>query len=362
MPRMLTGWTHSMATMNPDTSSSVTPADQPESATQATATATRSRPRWRRVVVATVLAVLLLLGGGAAWALNRFVVQHVEITDVTAYEAERAGAESSASDDDSADEADDTGTSGTSEDDASASPQVTITTHTYGEGDQAATYYVADIVVSDVTQLRAAFADNAFGQNIVANTSSIAADNNALLAINGDYYGFRDTGIVIRNGVLYRDEGAREGLAIYSDGTMAVYDETATSGEQLLADGVWQTLSFGPALVDDGEIVDGIDQVEVDTNIGNHSIQGDQPRTAIGMIEANHFVFVVVDGRSDDSAGVSVTELAEIMQSLGATEAYNLDGGGSSTMVYEDGLVNDPLGKGQERGTSDILYIVADEG
>ena len=52
-----------------------------------------------------------------------------------------------------------------------------------------------------------------------------------------------------------------------------------------------------------------------------------------------------------------MTELAEIMQGLGATSAYNLDGGGSSTMVFDGELVNDPLGRGQERGTSDILYI-----
>ena len=52
-----------------------------------------------------------------------------------------------------------------------------------------------------------------------------------------------------------------------------------------------------------------------------------------------------------------MTGLAEIMQSLGATTAYNIDGGGSSTMYFDGAVVNDPLGKGQERGTSDILYI-----
>ena len=54
---------------------------------------------------------------------------------------------------------------------------------------------------------------------------------------------------------------------------------------------------------------------------------------------------------------MTLTELAEIFQGLGATAAYNLDGGGSSTMYFAGELVNDPLGKNQERGTSDILYI-----
>ena len=128
--------------------------------------------------------------------------------------------------------------------------------------------------------------------------------------------------------------------------------------DQLVADGVWNTLSFGPALLEGGQVVDGIEDVEVDTNVGNHSIQGAQPRTAVGVVDANHLVFVVVDGRSPGySAGVTMTGLAEIMQGLGATTAYNLDGGGSSTMYFNGEVVNNPLGKGQERGTSDILYI-----
>ena len=117
-------------------------------------------------------------------------------------------------------------------------------------------------------------------------------------------------------------------------------------------------MSFGPALVDGGEIVAGIEDVEVDTNFGNHSIQGEQPRTGIGVIDANHFVFVVADGRAEGySRGVTMTEFAQIFDDLGATTAYNLDGGGSSTMYFNGALVNDPLGNGQERGTSDILYL-----
>ncbi|ACL41184.1 conserved hypothetical protein [Pseudarthrobacter chlorophenolicus A6] len=199
---------------------------------------------------------------------------------------------------------------------------------------------------------------DSFGENITETTSAIAEANNAIFAINGDYYGFRDTGIVIRNGVVFRDEGARQGLAFYRDGTVKVYDETSTTAEQLLADGVWNTLSFGPSLLDNGEIAAGIEDVEVDTNFGNHSIQGEQPRTAVGIIDENHLVFVVVDGRSPGySAGVTMTGLAEIMQGLGATTAYNIDGGGSSTMYFNGGLVNNPLGENKERGTSDILYI-----
>jgi exopolysaccharide biosynthesis protein len=312
----------------------------------------RRRPRLlRRVVVIPALVVTLTLGGATAWALDRYVIEHVEISDVDAYEAAQSGAADASTSTD----ADATTTDTTYEsDDAS----IAISTVVTGSGDDTVTYYVADVTLTDATVLRSAFAQNAFGTNITETTSDIAEDNDAVFAINGDYYGFRDTGIVIRNGVVYRDEGAREGLAFYRDGTVEVYDETTTTADELVADGVWNTLSFGPALLAGGQVVDGIEDVEVDTNLGNHSIQGEQPRTAVGVIDDNHLVFVVVDGRSPGySAGVTMTDLAEIMQSLGATTAYNLDGGGSSTMYFDGELVNDPLGTGTERGTSDILYI-----
>ena len=317
----------------------------------------RKGGRVRRAVVAGAVALTLSAGGATAWALDRFVVQHVEIPDVSAYQASQTGTTAGTT-------AESTSESGgaaavtTDTSYASDSTDINISTVTTGSGDSTVTYYVADVVLDDATTLQSAFANNSFGENITETTSAIAEDNNAVFAINGDYYGFRDTGIVIRNGVVFRDEGARQGLAFYRDGTVKVYDETATTAEQLLADGVWNTLSFGPSLLDDGGIADGIEDMEVDTNFGNHSIQGEQPRTAVGIVDENHLVFVVVDGRSPGySSGVTMTGLAQIMKDLGATTAYNIDGGGSSTMYFNGEVVNNPLGENKERGTSDILYI-----
>ncbi|MEN0128377.1 MAG: phosphodiester glycosidase family protein [Brevundimonas sp.] len=310
---------------------------------------TRRKHPVRRAILAGSLSLVLVAGGGVAWALNRFVIDHVEISDVDTYVAQQSGATDAATAAAGAVTATSYSADGT---DVSVKKVVT------GSGDSTVTYYVADVTLDDATTLRSAFAHNEFGTNIVEDTSAIAADNDAIFAINGDYYGFRTSGIVIRNGVVFRDEGAREGLAFYRDGHVEVYDETATTAQELVDAGVWNTLSFGPSLLDDGKIAAGIDDVEVDTNFGNHSIQGAQPRTAVGVIDDNHLVFVVVDGRSPGySAGVTMTGLAEIMQGLGAKTAYNIDGGGSSTMVFDGQLVNDPLGKGTERGTSDILYI-----
>jgi exopolysaccharide biosynthesis protein len=310
-------------------------------------------PLRRNAIISGALALSLGLGGTATWALDRYVFEHVAIADVDAYEAATT---SSGATTDATTTAGDAAVTDTSYESDSAS--VVISTVVTGTGDDTVTYYVAEIELGDATTLRSAFAQNSFGENIVAPTSETAEANDAIFAVNGDYYGFRDTGIVIRNGVVYRDEGAREGLAFYRDGRVDVYDETATTADELLADGVWNTLSFGPALLEDGAVIDGIEDLEVDTNFGNHSIQGEQPRTAVGVVDDNSLVFVVVDGRSPGySAGVTLPDLARILQGLGATTAYNLDGGGSSTMYFDGELVNDPLGAGRERGTSDILYL-----
>lgn len=299
-----------------------------------------------KVIISIVTTLVIILGIAAYIAADRFLIEHVEI-DLTKTGA--LSANSTVKDT----EYDLTDSSYTSD-----TKSITITKKTVGSGSNQSVYFVADVTLKDATDLKSAFADNKFGTNIIEYTSEIAKDNDAIFAINGDYYGFRNDGVIIRNGVIYRNSPARQGLAFYKDGTMKVYDENSISADQLVADGVWNTLSFGPALLDNGEIISGIEDVEVDTNFGNHSIQGNQPRTGIGIISENHYVFVVVDGRSQGySKGVTMTEFAQIFKDLGCQTAYNIDGGGSSVMYFNGNIVNNPLGKNKERGTSDILYI-----
>lgn len=227
-----------------------------------------------------------------------------------------------------------------------------------GSGKDMVTYFVANVKLSVISKLHSAFAKGLYGRNIVENTSKIASDNNAIFAINGDYYGFRNDGVLIRNGTLYRDIPARTAAAIFKDGSMQIFDEAEVSSASLLDKGVLDTFSFGPALVINGKAVTDFGKVKIDNNIGNSSIQGLNPRTGIGMVSPNHFIFIVVDGRKDNySKGMTLSEFANLFASLGCTEAYNLDGGGSSTMYFMGRVVNNPLGKGVERAVSDILYI-----
>ncbi len=217
--------------------------------------------------------------------------------------------------------------------------------------------YVADITLSSSDYLKTAFVQNAYGTNVTAKTSVTAADNNAILAVNGDYYGANSSGYVIRNGVVYRDtvrENSNNGdLAIYKDGSFKVIYEDQISAEQLVNDGVVNLLAFGPALVENGEIA-------VDTNTEVGQAMASNPRTAIGIIDENHYIIVVSDGRTSESEGLSLYQLAEVMKSYGAKTAYNLDGGGSSTLYFNGQVINKPTTGGNkisERAVSDIVYI-----
>lgn len=217
------------------------------------------------------------------------------------------------------------------------------------------TVYLADIQVSSVAYLKSAFAANSYGRNIKAATSDIAEQNNAILAVNGDYYGFRDYGYVLRNGTLYRSNYGQaddESFVIYDDGSCEVITESEYDANSLLDAGAVQILSFGPGLIKGGQVSVGENQ-EVD------QAKTSNPRTAIGMISPLHYIVAVSDGRTEESQGLTLYQLAGFMQEQGCTEAYNLDGGGSSTMYFNGKVINNPTNgrTAGEREVSDIVYI-----
>lgn len=316
----------------------------------------RKKRRWFTITLVAVITI-----GSILYSLaDRYLIRHVQLVVADGNSvATRSSVDAASNGISGTTSATSTNVHATSDDwnYSSDNLQIQIQQVQTGSGSNQITYYVADVQVKDASSLRSALADNSFGTNIIEDTSEIAAANNAIFAVNGDYYGFRDDGVIIRNGVLYRDSPTRDALALFNDGTVKPYNENEISSAELLAEGVTNTLSFGPILVQNGEITNDFSRVKIDNNFGNRSIQDTNPRTAIGMIAPNHYVFVVVDGRQNDSRGMTLAELAQTMKDLGATEAYNLDGGGSSTMYFMGRVVNNPLGRNQERGVSDILYL-----
>ena len=227
--------------------------------------------------------------------------------------------------------------------------------------------YVADVRIKDPAYLQTALAQDTFGLNIKEKPSDMAERVGAILAVNGDFYGANESGYVIRNGVLYRDTirpsndsdsdlAYFDDLAIMWDGSFVSFDEKDYTAKEVLGKGAKHVLTFGPTLVQNGSIA-----VDKNAEVGLAWSGQNNPRCAIGYVSEGHYLFIVVDGRCDQSPGVSLWELGNIFRELGAKTAYNLDGGGSATMIFNGKLINTPYTNWNkpsgERRVSDIVYI-----
>lgn len=239
-------------------------------------------------------------------------------------------------------------------------------------------YYCADIRIRSLRYLKTALANDTAGENYTEKTSEIATRHKAILSINGDTYGSQKNGYVIRNGQIIRNtknlsRRKPEDLAIYADGTFEVFNERNTELDVIAAKGAWQVFSFGPGLMSEGKKI-----IQKGEEVGTAASQNRNQRCGIGMISPLHYVFVVSDGRIKSSPGLSLYQLGMIMEEKHCYCAYNLDGGGSATMYFDDGSGNEnglgalvnyctqqlvngrdlpeapPIG---EREVSDIVYI-----
>ena len=233
-------------------------------------------------------------------------------------------------------------------DNSYSSPDISITVTEETTANGRITYYLADIYVRDITCFQSALARGTYGSGYRDSISDMAALSNALVAINGDYYGNTNEGVVIRNGVIYRANRTNcDVCVLYYDGRMEVMPGSAFDMQQAINDGAWQAWTFGPALLDtDGSVLTSF--------ASTGRIISANPRTAIGYYEPGHYCMVVVDGRGA-SAGITLPDLSQLFYDLGCTAAYNLDGGNSSIMVWQDAVINDPSGGGRE--SSDALLI-----
>ena len=319
---------------------------------------------FKRPYVYAVIFTLILLSTTSYVLLDTFVIEH-KIQSVENHQdtgnTENSGTQNAGTPQDSE-------TSQNSETQNAGIPQqaeitentytdenISITIQTLREYDT--TIYAADITLSDPALIKTAMANDSFGTNITEKTSSMAARVNAILAVNGDYYGANGKGYVIKNGILYRDSVRSDGqyadLALYADGSFSFITETDVSAQTLLENGVTQLFAFGPVLIDNYTVT-----VSANEEVGR--AKASNPRTAIGSIDDGHYVLVVSDGRTSESEGLSLYELAGIMEAFGCKMAYNLDGGGSSTMYFNGEVINNPTTNGRkilEREVSDIVYI-----
>jgi exopolysaccharide biosynthesis protein len=209
------------------------------------------------------------------------------------------------------------------------------------------TYYLADIYLSDLRYFRTAFAEDQYGRGLTEPTLSIANRHAAVVAINGDYYGIRSQGIVIRNGRLYRQTTFQDVLVMNHDGSMQTFSANTFKVQDVLKNGAWQAWSFGPMLLD----ARGQPMTSFASDVTRAN-----PRSAIGYYEPGHYCLLLVDGRQPGySNGISMIDLSRLFFELGCKAAYNFDGGQSSVLTFLGSVANQPYHSGRE--VSDIVFI-----
>ena len=238
---------------------------------------------------------------------------------------------------------------------------IEITTQRYGKSD----VYIADIYIRSMDNFLRYYAEGDWHKS--KNTvPTMAAESGAILAFTGDSSQNMRSGWVVGNGVVERDGVAemntvRDIAIIYKNGEMRTLpspskEQNAQVGEE--TDDIWHIFLFGPALLDE----DGKAFTAFKTST-SETVSASNPRSVLGYYEPGHYCFVQVDGRQTKSAlqqgqknaGLRLPELAQLMESLGCKAAYNLDGGRSSMLWFNGGLISTPAASNRQIG--DILVI-----
>ena len=172
----------------------------------------------------------------------------------------------------------------------------------------------------------------------------IAKSNRLVFAVSDDYFGDRKyngiiEGIIVRNGKIvsqktYKNDSTAfpnlETMALFQDGSLRVYKSREYTAQEYIDMGATDVFAFGPILIRDGIINDKLNKRH------DHL----EPRCAFGMVEPNHYVCIVVEGRHDKSRGTGLPWVARRMAEMGVTQALNLDGGQTVALTFMGGKIN----------------------
>lgn len=199
------------------------------------------------------------------------------------------------------------------------------------------------------------------GAELTDENGELINDGLPILSMNGDFWKRNKALVAERNGVLYAQNSyiTNDIGVLYYDGTMEVITPGEYDWNEIAAKYPYQIWYFGPGLLDKNGNPRGetSNDYKVDGASYNGIIGGRNPRAAIGYYEPGHYAFVVVDGRSDESYGISIPNFAKIMSDIGCKAAYNLDGGNSAQVKF-NGVYHRKSDQNQgQRSLNDILCI-----
>ncbi len=214
---------------------------------------------------------------------------------------------------------------------------------------------VAEIKIADGSQIRRKLSEDTYGSSVQSYASKLAESANAVVAMNADFYGFRQIGVTVYQRQLFRFSPDKlDNCFINSKGEMLFMKagsitDVAQMNQYIADNDVLYSLSFGPILVDNGEL-----QYCSSYPIGE--MDREYSRAGLGMVDDLHYVYMTVNHCNGQNPRCNVNEFAEIMYSKGCVKAYNLDGGQTSEIVFNGQPVN-YIDFNAERTVTDIIYF-----
>ena len=238
----------------------------------------------------------------------------------------------------------------------------------------ATSYVMARVKIQSPTQFRSVI-NGSYKSTSATRAVNLAKAYNAVLAVNGDYYTEKNgNGYMVRQGFVYPSRTCRnqlfDVLIVDYAGNLHILQRPDDKQVQDLVDtldgGAYQAFTFGPGLVIDGEQIKGFRQ---DNGFGYMGAEKRAQRMAIAQVGELEYIFVASSGpydkRVDGSIGLTLDEFSDLVYSLdeNITNAYNLDGGSSSTMVFRtakkkfDKINATPAS--QTRNLVDIIYFAS---
>lgn len=213
----------------------------------------------------------------------------------------------------------------------------------------------AEVKLAHGSQIRRKLAEDTYGSSVQLYASEMAAAANAVIAINGDFYNFRNLGITAYQRKLYRNNPATVDSCFFTaegDMLFSRAGELMKAGETekfIKDNNVVFAIAFGPILVDKGEL-----QYCASYPIGE--IDMEYSRSCIAQKDTLHYFLMTINHTDDARPRANINELARFVHSKDVIKAYTLDGGQTAEIVMMGGPVN-KVDFGNERAVSDILYF-----
>lgn len=227
---------------------------------------------------------------------------------------------------------------------------------TYQEKWDGTIYSVAEVTIAHPSQLRTAIAGTA-ASPARSKMIRLAQRVNAVVAIDGDYYADRKGAYAVRQGQLLSDSFASDLDLLVIDYNGDFHGILASEKEEAIAalEGqIYQCISFGPVLIRDGEKI----EYPADYQFGLDYLN---PRAGIGQMGERKYMLVVASGRLQNSMAITAGKLQDFMHAKGCVQAYNVDGGASAELVFDEQSYS-PLTPSGERGLYDIIYFATTAG